>query len=158
MSISRQDFVGAGWAFPVRVDPKTGRIALSHQARDVEEAIRIILGTSPGERVMRPRFGSQLAEAVFATNTATTAARVEEYVREALTFWEPRIDVMAVTVIYGRDSASRLLPYDPDTAMRLLANPDNDALMLIDIRYLVRATNDERNLVFPFYNIPGDEE
>ena len=157
MSVNRQEFVGAGWSFPVRVDPKTGRIGLSHEVRDVEEAIRIILATSPGERVMRPLFGSDLANAVFAVNSAATAADVEEWVRAALARWEPRIDVIAVTVVYGRDSAMRLLPFDPDTATRLLNSSDTDALMLVDIRYLIRAINDERNLVFPFYTIPGEE-
>lgn len=158
MSVTNQDFVGTGWSFPVRVDPKTGRIALSRGDRDIEEAIRMILATSPGERVMRPRFGSELAEAVFAVNNATTAARIEGYVREALLRWEPRIDVVAVTIVYGRESALELMPYDPEMAMRLLTNPNTDAIMLIDIRYQVRATNDERNLVYPFYSIPGEEE
>lgn len=117
----------------------------------------MILATSPGERVMRPLFGSDLANAVFAINNASTAADVEEYVRDALARWEPRIEVIAVTVVYGRDSAARLLPFDPDTAMRLLNSPDTEALMLIDIRYLVKASNDERNLVYPFYTIPGEE-
>jgi uncharacterized protein len=158
MTIARDDFLGVGWAFPVRVDPKTGRIALAYRERDIEEAIRIILATSPGERVMRPRFGSDLAEAVFSVNSPSTAARIEEYVREALAFWEPRIEVVAVTIVSGRDSAARLMPYDPEAAFRLLNSPDTDALMLIDIRYRVRATNDERNLVYPFYTIPGEEE
>lgn len=158
MSATNQDFLGSGWSFPVRVDRKTGRIALSHRERDIEESIRLILGTSPGERVMRPLFGSRLAEVVFAANSAATAATVEEYVREALGMWEPRIEVVAVTVVYGRDSAQQLLPYDPETAVRLLNNPTTDALMLIDIRYRIRATNDERNLVYPFYTIPGDGE
>jgi hypothetical protein len=157
MSVRSQDFVGAGWAFPLRVDPKTGRIALSYDARDIEEAIRMILGTSPGERVMRPQFGSDLANAIFSINSAATAAHVEDYVRDALALWEPRVDVIAVTIVYGRDSAQNLIPFDPDTAMRLLNSPDTDAMMLVDIRYRIRATNDERNLVYPFYTIPGEE-
>lgn len=157
MSVRNQDFIGAGWSFPIQVDPKTGRIALARDERDIEEAIRMILATSPGERVMRPQFGSDLAEAVFSINSASTAARVEEYVRDALARWEPRIDVIAVTIIYGRESAKRLLPFDPDEAVRLLNSPDTDALMLIDIRYRIRAINDERNLVYPFYTIPGEE-
>jgi phage baseplate assembly protein W len=156
MSVARDDFIGVGWTFPIQVDAKTGRIALSRHERDIEEAIRTILGTSPGERVMRPLFGSELAEAVFSINSATTAARVESYVREALRYWEPRINVIAVTIVYGRESAVSLMPYDPETAFRMMSNPDTDALMLIDVRYRIRATNDERNLVFPFYTIPGE--
>lgn len=157
MSIVSQDFLGSGWSFPIRVDPKTGRIALSRRERDIEEAISIILGTVPGERVMRPLFGSRLAEAVFALNSAMTATTVEGWVREALAYWEPRIDVLAVNVISGRDDARKLLPYDPEEAYRLQHRAHTDALMLIDIRYRVRATNDERNLVHPFYTIPGEE-
>jgi len=156
VSVKGQDFLGAGWSFPVKIDPKTGGISLSYHERDIEEAIRIILSTTPGERVMRPQFGSDLADAVFSVNSATTATRVEGYVRDALARWEPRIDVVAVNVIYGGDSAKQLFPFDPELAIRLLNNPDTDSLMLIDIRYRIRATNDERNLVYPFYTIPGE--
>src|SRR3954451_9113374 len=102
------DFLGAGLAFPVGVDSR-GRIALAHRERDIEEAIRIILLTPKGQRVMRPEFGCQVHELVFAPNDATTAGLAEYYVREALAMWEPRIDVMAVVVSSDLGEQERLL-------------------------------------------------
>ncbi len=128
-----RDFLGSGWAFPVGVDAH-GRIALAHQERDIEEAIRIILLTPKGQRVMRPEFGCQIHELLFAPNDTTTAGLACYYVEDALGMWEPRINVLEVT-----------------------AQPDTERL-LIEIRYEIKATHDSRSLVFPFYRIPGEPE
>lgn len=128
------DVLGAGWAFPVRVDAR-GRVALARRERDVEEAMLMILLTPKGQRVMRPEFGCQIHDLVFAPNDATTAGLADYYVREALAMWEPRIRVLAV------DAAA-----DPADASRLL----------VEVHYEVKATYDRRALVFPFYRIPGE--
>lgn len=128
-------FVGRGWSFPVRVDAQGG-IALSSGEREIEEAIRLILGTSPGERPMRPEFGCRIHQHVFASADATTAGMIEYEVKLSLTRWEPRIDVLEVDVGYDEH---------------------NSTLVYIDIRYRIRSTNDPRNLVFPFYSIPSEE-
>jgi phage baseplate assembly protein W len=130
-----RDFLGVGWAFPVGVDAR-GRIALARQERDIEEAIRIILLTPKGQRVMRPEFGCQIHDLMFAPNDATTAGLAAYYVEEALGMWEPRIHVKGVTA-------------RPDT--------ENLGRLLIDISYEIKATHDSRSLVFPFYRIPGEE-
>src|SRR6516225_4137401 len=129
-----RDYLGVGWAFPVGVDAH-GRIALVHQERDIEEAIRIILLTPKGQRVMRPEFGCQIHDLVFAPNDATTAGLAAYYVEEALLMWEPRIRLIEV---------------------RAEADPDNGERLLIHIDYEVKATYDRRALVFPFYRIPGE--
>jgi Bacteriophage baseplate protein W len=131
-----RDFLGTGWAFPVSIDAH-GRIALARQERDIEEAIRIILLTPKGQRVMRPEFGCQVHDLIFAPNDATTAGLAAYYVEDALGVWEPRIRVEEVSA-----------RPDPDQAERLL----------IDIRYEIKATHDSRSLVFPFYRIPGEGE
>lgn len=130
-----RDYLGVGWAFPVGVDAH-GRIALVRHERDIEEAIRIILLTSKGQRVMRPEFGCQIHELIFAPNDATTAGLAAHYVEEALGMWEPRIRTQEV------------LAY-PD--------PNNPGRLLVEIRYEIKATHDSRSLVFPFYRIPGEE-
>ena len=130
-----KDFLGRGWAFPVGVDSRGGIGMASGQA-DIEQSIRIILETAPGERVMRPEFGCGIHNLVFAPNSPTTAGLVAYHVQEALGRWEPRIEVEMVDV-------------HPDQ--------DRDAVLLIEIRYLVRKTNDRRNLVYPFYRIPEEE-
>ena len=124
-----KDFLGRGWKFPVAVDA-AGRIALSEYEDDVREAIRIILMTARGERVMQPDFGAGLYDFVFASMSSTTLGRVQRAVEDALVKWEPRVEVTAVSV-----------------------EPDEGEIgkLLINIDYRVRATNTRFNLVFPFY-------
>jgi phage baseplate assembly protein W len=132
---ANQEFLGAGWAFPLRTDA-TGSIALVSREREVAESIRIILGTAPGERPMRPEFGCAIHDLVFAPADATTAGQLAYHVRQALERWEPRVDLEDVTIHFDAADAGTLL---------------------IDIRYTLRNTNDPRNLVFPFYVIPSHE-
>ena len=129
-----QDFVGTGWAFPIQLTP-SGGIAMVSRERELEEAMRIVLLTYPGERPMRPEFGCRVHELVFAPNDATTEGLAIYYVEEALAMWEPRIEVLSVR-----------------------ANPDASApeRLLIEIEYEIKATYDRRALVFPFYRIPGE--
>lgn len=130
-------FVGAGWSFfPMRTDV-TGSVALVRAEREIEEAIRIILSTSPGERPMRPEFGCAIHDFVFAPADSSTAGQIAYEVRSALDLWEPRIDLLDVHVSF-------------DTA--------DVGTLLIEIRYAIRGTNDPRNLVFPFYVIPSHPE
>jgi uncharacterized protein len=128
------EFIGAGWAFPLRTDA-TGGIALVRHEREIEESIRLILGTAFGERPMRPEFGCGIHDYIFAPTDATTAGRIAYEVRASLRRWEPRIDVVDVVVEIATD--------DP-------------ALLYIDVRYTVTNSNDPRNLVFPFYVIPAE--
>ena len=132
--MSEGDFLGNGWAFPLRISP-SGGIALSRQIFDIDEAIRIILGTAKGERHMRPQFGCGIHDLVFAPNSATTQGLVEGYVTDAIGWWEPRVEVLSVDVSTAGDDAN---------------------MLLINVYYRVRATNDERNLVYPFYLIRSE--
>lgn len=121
-------FLGRGWAFPVQPDG-AGDVALAVYEEDIRQAILIILGTVPGERVMRPDFGAGLQALVFEPINTTTIALARHRVEEALITWEPRIDTVTVQV---------------------MADPPHGRLM-IDIRYRVRTTNTFYNLVYPFY-------
>ena len=132
----RPDFIGAGWAFPLRVNGRGG-IELSRGERDVEEAIRLILSTPVGERRMRPQFGcASVHDLAFATNDPTTHGQIVADVREALELWEPRIQVLDV---------------------RAELDPEEPAQVRVELDYRLRATNQRRNLVYPFYLIPGEE-
>lgn len=124
-----EDFRGTGWAFPVETDGD-GRMETASGREDVEQAIRIILGTAKGERVMRPDFGCGIHEYAFAAIDTTTRRLIETSVREALEEWERRIEVLDVST---------------DTAE--LENGRID----IEIDYRLRRTNDEFNLVYPYY-------
>src|SRR5215207_8390239 len=94
-SNSHVDFVGSGWGFPLRVNSRGG-LDMSRGERDIEESIHIILSTPIGERRMRPEFGCGVHDLVFATNDPTTHGLIQHYVLEALTLWEPRIEVLDV--------------------------------------------------------------
>lgn len=129
-------FLGVGWSFPVALDPAAQDVARAEYEEAIRQAIRIILETSPGERVMRPDFGSGLRAMVFEPVNYTTLALVKQRVEQALVFWEPRIDVREVTVTVNGAARNRLD---------------------IDIGYQVRATNTFYNLVHPFYLQEGRE-
>ncbi|RZN41689.1 MAG: baseplate protein [Methanophagales archaeon ANME-1-THS] len=124
-----KEFLGKGWKFPVNVDTK-GKIAMAQYEQDIKEAIWIILSTAKGERVMRPDFGSGIYDFVFAPISTATMGMIEASVREALTLWEPRIELLTVNVSADRAEEGKLL---------------------ISIDYRVRTTNNEFNLVYPFY-------
>jgi phage baseplate assembly protein W len=122
-------FLGTGWRYPVETDERR-RVALSSEEYDIREAIRIILGTTPGERVMRPEFGCGIHELAFEIVNATTLANAESSVREALDRWEYRIDLLSVSASTEEIDQGRLL---------------------VHIDYRIRSTNAEANLVYPFY-------
>jgi Bacteriophage baseplate protein W len=123
------DFLGSGWGFPLSFD-RANQIVTTSGEDNIRDSIWIILATAPGERVMRPNFGCGLHELVFAVNDAATVGRVQQEVRNALIRWEPRIDVLDVGVeVKGR----------------------NEEVLLINVHYRVRSTNNFFNLVYPFY-------
>ena len=124
----KRAFLGVGWAFPVCGD--SGRTATAAYDEDIRQAIGIIMGTNPGERVMRPDFGAGLAAFLFEPVNPTTMALLQQRVKDALIDWEPRIDVLTVAVS---------------------TDPLERNLLLIEVAYRVRATNSLQNLVYPFY-------
>jgi phage baseplate assembly protein W len=124
----KRAFLGVGWAFPVCVD--SGRTAIAAYDDDIRQAIGIIMGTNPGERVMRPDFGAGLSTFLFEPVNPTTMTLLQQRVKDALIDWEPRIDVLTVTVS---------------------TDPVERNLLLLEVAYRVRATNSLQNLVYPFY-------
>ncbi len=130
--VEQASFVGRGLAFPLRTDA-TGAIALVDDRTELEEAIGLIIATAPGERPMRPEFGCRIHDHVFAPIENTTIGSIAFEVERAVRRWEPRVDVETVNVF---------------------ADEDTDGLLYIELVYRVKASNDERNLVFPFYTIP----
>jgi phage baseplate assembly protein W len=122
-------FLGKGWKYPVELD-RGGGVAQGELDESIRQSIYIILGTAPGERVMRPNFGCQIHDLIFAPNTINTAGLAMHYVHESLSKWEPRIEAVEVDAAPSQDDPNRLD---------------------INIKYKVRATNNSRNLVYPFY-------
>jgi phage baseplate assembly protein W len=134
MMQSPRDFIGTGFSFPLKVAP-TGQIMLQSGNDKIESSIRMILSTAPGERVMRPEFGCAIWRQIFDPIDANTLSEMVRNVRRAVARWEPRVELENV-----------------------IAEPEEDSsgLVSIQIEYVVKATNDRRNLVYPFYIIPGE--
>jgi hypothetical protein len=135
MTVSRnRDFLGRGLSFPLQVNSR-GEIALVDGDQDIEQSIRIILETSPGERVMRPEFGCRVHELVFAPNNAATEGLLIHYIQEALEQWEPRIEVQDIEISTAADTGS---------------------VLLAEVKYLVKDTHDPRSIIYPF-SLLGEE-
>ncbi len=135
MTFDTKKFLGTGLSFPLHTDAR-GKIMLVSGNEDIGQAIRIILNTRPGERVMRPSFGCRAHELLFEPRTPTTISLLQEYVHEALRMWEPRINLIQVDVI---------------------ADDAHDGALLAEIKYEVKATHDTRSIVHPFF-IENEQE
>ncbi len=129
-------FIGRGIAFPMRVD-HTGSIAMVSGPEDIDRSIVMVLSTAKGERLMRPQFGCAIWEQLFEPINANTLGLMAQGVRDAVNQWEPRVEL--------EDVVTR-------------ADDADHGRVLIDITYRIRATNDRRNLVYPFYTIPGEPD
>lgn len=125
-----KSFLGTGFKFPVCVDPNTGKVRTSSNEEDIMEAVRIILGTAPGERPMMPDFGCAINSFVFSGQDYTTLMMMKREVENALIMWEPRIKDIEADVSPAPDEAGKLV---------------------ITVNYVVRSTNNPFNLVYPFY-------
>lgn len=128
-------FLGTGWKFPVGIDKATGRIQMSSNEESIRESIRIIIGTRKGELPMHPDFGCGIQEYAFETADYTTLYAMKTEVEHALTRWEPRI-----TDVYAQVSDEQI----------------DKGILMIDVSYVVRATNNQYNLVYPFYINEGE--
>lgn len=122
-------YLGNGLSFPLRANGHGG-VALVTGIEDIEQAIRIILGTQPGERVMRPNFGCRAHELLFEPASAGTLSQMQEYIHQALRMWEPRIDVLSVHVV---------------------SDASNPVALLAEITYTIKAIHDTRSIVYPFF-------
>lgn len=123
-----KDFLGVGVSFPLRVE--NGKIAWSKYEESIKESIKIILGTTPGERVMRPDFGCRINELVFEPYNTSTETLIAFHIKEALLKWEPRIEVLNVNVASHEDEKEKLI---------------------VNIEYMIKTSNSRNNLVYPFY-------
>jgi phage baseplate assembly protein W len=132
-----KDFLGKGLRFPVSIN-LNGGVSTSQYEENVRQSLFVILGTAPGERLNRPRFGCRIHDLMFAPNNPVTAARAEVFCEEAILKFEPRIEKVVCR-----------------------AGPNSDEPNRLDVRieYVIAGKNDQkRNLVFPFYLKPEEEQ
>ncbi len=128
-------FMGKGIKFPFGIDPATNRIAMCSAEDDISEAIRIILRTNIGERVMLPDFGTSAGDFVFSDSREERLTALESSISDALEKWEPRITNVDVSVSQKYGSKE---------------------MIEVNIGYTVRTTNNQFNMVYPFYMMEGE--
>ncbi len=134
--MEENSFLGTGWSFPPTFEAKTSQVETSFGEKDIEESLRILLSTRPGERVMNPGYGCNLDDLLFAPLTLTLKTFVGDLIKTAILYYEPRIDAKRITINSGNDLEGELL---------------------IEVDYVIRATNSRRNFVYPFYRAEGTE-
>jgi hypothetical protein len=128
-------FLGRGWSFPPMFDPTTRQVKLLDGEADIQSSLYVLLSTLPGERVMQPTFGCDLTPLLFQPLDTTLRTYLQDKIRTAILYHEPRIDVVRVELT-------------PNAL---------EGLLLIELDYTVRATNSRHNVVFPYYRSEGSE-
>ena len=131
----QQDFVGSGFAFPMDIDDQGG-IRMVGGTDNIDRSIRLIMGTSYGERPMRPDFGCGIHDLLFDSTSLELLGQVQAQVVASLRRWETRADILDVSATYG----------------------DDPTVINIQVTYRIKGNYDPRNLLVPFYVIPREED
>lgn len=129
-----KSFLGTGWSFPPDFNRIDNSVQMVSDIADIEDSIRIILSTTPGERIMQPEFGCDLKRLVFEKIDSTLLASLDHLIYHALLNFEPRITFLNTEVL-NLESA--------------------DGQLLIQVNFKVIITNSRHNIVFPFYLLEG---
>ena len=148
--MSNLDFIGRGWRFPIRVNPR-GRLEWSDGPDRIRDAIWLIIKTALGERLMRPKFGAGVDDFVFQSNSDVNRSALAIAIKSALLEWEPRIDLEEVRVVSAADYESGRVESVDSPDPRINNPGDLESQVLVTIQYRVRTTNELFNVVYPFY-------
>lgn len=127
-------FLGTGWAFPPAFGQAGRKAALVSAEDDIRQSLYILFSTTPGERVMQPTYGCDLRSLAFAGMDASTLTAMEDMIRRAVLFFEPRIDLDRID-------------FDDSQAI--------EGILALHLHYTVRSTNSRSNMVYPFYFLEG---
>lgn len=127
-------FLGTGWSFPPKFDKYSKSIVMDSSEVDIENSIRIIIGTYPGERLMNPEFGCAVKRMNFENLDEGNVTRIEEIVGNALIQFEPRVKFHSIEVI---------------------SKNVDEGLIVLQLNYNIISTNTRHNIVFPYYFTEG---
>lgn len=120
-------FLGRGWSFPPVLTEQGVRMSAYEQ--DIEESLRVLFSTSPGERVNRYDYGCPLRRYAFEPLTTQLLVRMRNEINRAVTRYEPRIALEDVS----------------------FEEQPEQGVLLIHVSYTVIRTNNRSNMVYPFY-------
>ncbi len=128
-------FLGTGWSFPPTFKRTSYSVSMVADQEDIQQSLRILLATAPGERFLQPTFGCDLHKFLFSPVDAGLKTYLLDLIKTAILYHEPRIVLDDIT----------------------LSEEPNEGLMTIELTYTVRATNTRSNLVLPFYRDEGTD-
>ena len=130
------DFLGRGWSFPPTFTITSQSVEMTEKVDDIYKSLEILLSTRVGERVMQPKYGCNLDELIFESLDTATKTIIIDKIKTAILYFEPRID-----------------------AKKIELNTDNEleGIIVLEIEYVVRATNSRFNFVYPYYRNEGTE-
>ncbi|CAM1345299.1 GPW/gp25 family protein [Tenacibaculum amylolyticum] len=132
----KKSFLGIGWGFPPEFSEDLNEVVMISDEEDIKSSLEILLSTRLGERVMVPDYGCNLEELLFEKLDRTLITYTKELIETAILYHEPRIDVIQIDV-------SETDPLE--------------GKLVIQIEYIIRATNSRTNMVFPFYKGEGTD-
>lgn len=136
-------FLGKGWSFPPQFQSGSKEVEMVGHEDDIKESLNILLSTSPGERIMQPKFGCDIKKMVFETLGANNITLLKDAIEKAILFFEPRIDLVSIDIETNDD---------PEVVDNLY-----NGMLNIFIDYTVRLTNTRSNIVYPFYILEGSD-
>lgn len=134
--IKTNDFLGQGWSFPPEFNVKTQSVEMTDKVDDIYKSLEILLSTRVGERIMQPKYGCNMDELIFESLDTATKTIVIDKIKTAILYFEPRIDVKKID---------------------LNINNESEGIIILEIEYVVRATNSRFNFVYPYYRNEGTE-
>lgn len=134
--IQSLSFLGCGWSFPPEFAYAPSGVHMVADDDDIRASLAILLGTTAGERFLRPKYGLDMHELLFEPMSTTMRTYIEDRVRTAILIYEPRINLVALTLDASEQPAGRVT---------------------LELEYVIRATNSRYNLVYPFYATDANE-
>lgn len=132
----QNNFLGRGWSFPPTFNRELQSVEMTENEMDIEKSLQLLLTTAPGERIMQPRYGCDLADLVFETLDTGTKTIIIDRIKTAILFFEPRIIADKIELDDSNEAEGKIL---------------------VLIEYSIPATNSRYNFVYPFYKNEGTE-
>lgn len=88
-----------GFAFPFRIDPHTGGVAVTGGDRKLNENLQHLLQTNIGERVMRRQYGGGVRQLLHENINDGLVRVAQHQISKAIMRYEPRLLPQDITVI-----------------------------------------------------------
>jgi phage baseplate assembly protein W len=129
-------FLGTGWSFPPEFVLGAGEVRMTSDEEDIAASLKILLGTSLGERFLQPKYGLNMNELVFEPINTTLLALLKDRAKRTVLVYEPRINLLSVEM----DQSAQY-----------------EGKISLILEYEIRTTNSRYNLVYPFYTTDSSE-